>query len=319
MSDVSIQKNILNDSVRHFLLKLNANDCLSGNPQPRTSSDWEGTYFQSTNPRAIRHGEMLPPDQRKPPDSGDNLLIWINMETGGTGLTAVARVSSCEKEGARLRISVKNVSLLRKPRIDGAMLRPGDKTRRPDDVLEDIKWDRRSKLRFLSPSDWEAIILRAAPKSIPDRSSKASSSIAAISAQTAKLQEERERLWHLIERRQNQGPFREGLILREKGRCAITGCSVLDVLEAAHLIPFATGEPERDAPENGILLRADIHTLFDRGLMAIDPDTRELWISDRLADDAYRSLHTPGRVIETGAGQENLRSHFNWSRKESGL
>jgi predicted restriction endonuclease len=90
----------------------------------------------------------------------------------------------------------------------------------------------------------------------------------------------------------------------------------LDVLEAAHLIPFATGEPKRDTLENGILLRADIHTLFDRGLMAIDPDTRELWMSDKLVDDAYRSLGAPGRIIETKANQENLRYHFDWARKQ---
>jgi putative restriction endonuclease len=120
----------------------------------------------------------------------------------------------------------------------------------------------------------------------------------------------RERTWQLIEQRQNQGPFREGLIKRDNGRCAITGSRVLQVLEAAHLIPFASGKSNRDALENGILLRADIHTLFDRGLMAIDPDTHELWISDELASSGYKSLRVAGRRIKTGAGREHLRYHF---------
>jgi HNH endonuclease len=316
MSDISIQSSVPNESARHFLLKINADDCLSGRPQPRASSDWEGTSFQSTKARASKRGEKLPPEQRRPPERGDKLLIWVNKGNGGTGLTAIAQVSLRENQGTGLRIRVENVSLLIEPRIDDADLRPGDKVRQRDDALEDIKRTRTSKLRFLSASDWEELITRAQSKSAPNRSPEASSSIVITSDQTAKLEDERERTWQLIERRQNQGPFREALITREEGRCAVTGCRVLAVLEAAHLIPFAGGNPKRDSLENGLLLRADIHTLFDRGLMAVDPDTRELWISDKLADDAYRSLRAPDRIIKTGASSKNLRCHFEWAQKQ---
>jgi len=53
-------------------------------------------------------------------------------------------------------------------------------------------------------------------------------------------------------------------------RCAITGCTIDHVLEAAHISPYL-GEHTNHVT-NGLLLRADIHTLFDRGLIKVDSD-----------------------------------------------
>ncbi|WP_336979879.1 HNH endonuclease signature motif containing protein [Altererythrobacter fulvus] len=55
-----------------------------------------------------------------------------------------------------------------------------------------------------------------------------------------------------------------------EGRCAISGCDVREVLEAAHIMPYL-GEETNDV-RNGLLLRADLHTLFDLGLLKIGPD-----------------------------------------------
>ncbi len=92
------------------------------------------------------------------------------------------------------------------------------------------------------------------------------------------------------------------------GRCAVTRCRTAEVLEAAHLIPYASNDPERDKIENGILLRADIHTLLDRHLVAINPDTMSLWVSSRLHETAYAGLN--GKKIRTGAGLERLRHQY---------
>ena len=51
-----------------------------------------------------------------------------------------------------------------------------------------------------------------------------------------------------------------------EGKCAVTGCDVPDVLQAAHIFPYMG--PETNHPSNG-LLRADIHTLFDLGLIEL--------------------------------------------------
>ncbi|MEV4473927.1 HNH endonuclease signature motif containing protein [Nonomuraea sp. NPDC049504] len=52
-------------------------------------------------------------------------------------------------------------------------------------------------------------------------------------------------------------------------RCAISGDRIRPVLQAAHIRPVAVGGEHR--LDNGLLLRSDVHTLFDRGYLAVDP------------------------------------------------
>jgi len=62
-------------------------------------------------------------------------------------------------------------------------------------------------------------------------------------------------------------------------RCAVTGEKTLPVLEAAHIKPYASDGPHRVS--NGILLRSDLHKLFDLGYVTVTPDLR-LEVSPRL-------------------------------------
>ena len=80
----------------------------------------------------------------------------------------------------------------------------------------------------------------------------------------------RKRVLREIVQRQGQPRFRTRLIGAYGGRCAVTKCSVLHVLEAAHISPYR-GE-QTNPVTNGILLRSDIHTLFDLNLLGINPD-----------------------------------------------
>lgn len=91
-----------------------------------------------------------------------------------------------------------------------------------------------------------------------------------------------------IARRQGQPAFRARLLAAYGGRCAVTGCDVPDALEAAHLRPYRG--PASNAVTNGILLRADLHTLLDKQLIAIRPDSRSLELSHELQGTAYSSL-----------------------------
>lgn len=68
--------------------------------------------------------------------------------------------------------------------------------------------------------------------------------------------------------RMGQSRFKFALLSAYDGKCAVTGCAVQSLLEAAHILPFA--ETMDNDVTNGILLRCDIHTLFDRGLLHID-------------------------------------------------
>jgi hypothetical protein len=80
----------------------------------------------------------------------------------------------------------------------------------------------------------------------------------------------REREWISRLSRPTQAEFRSKLI-DLYGRCALTGCTTLAALEAAHVKPVA-GQGA-DHVSNGILLRADLHKLFDANLLSIEPST----------------------------------------------
>lgn len=69
--------------------------------------------------------------------------------------------------------------------------------------------------------------------------------------------------------RPEQAKFRNELQLLY-GECVISGCQVMPALDAAHIAPVAKkGEFH---PTNGVLLRADLHRLFDANLIGIKPD-----------------------------------------------
>lgn len=86
------------------------------------------------------------------------------------------------------------------------------------------------------------------------------------------IQDNRNKREQLVTLREGQAAFRSALMKAYDGRCAITGCSVREALEAAHIIRFLGADANHIT--NGLLLRADIHTLFDRGLLKIDRDYR---------------------------------------------
>ncbi|WP_328822337.1 HNH endonuclease [Micromonospora rubida] len=72
----------------------------------------------------------------------------------------------------------------------------------------------------------------------------------------------------------------KAVVLNAYGRrCAITGDRIQPVLQAAHVKPLPAGGEHRI--DNGMLLRSDVHTLYDQGYLAVDPKHR-LLVSPRL-------------------------------------
>lgn len=125
----------------------------------------------------------------------------------------------------------------------------------------------------------------------------------------------RERQIAEVVRRRGQSKFRAGLLAAYKGKCAITSCDASEALEAAHISPYR-GAPS-DHPQNGILLRADLHSLFDLGLLAIDPLTLEVKLAAALLATSYVDLN--GRIISTpddpnlAPSAEALTRHLEWA------
>lgn len=97
-----------------------------------------------------------------------------------------------------------------------------------------------------------------------------------------------------IRTRTGQQAFRDEVLQHFGKRCAITGCRTVSVLEAAHIVPVAVGGTHDVV--NALLLRADIHRLFDDGLLTIDPKTFEVSIASSVRDRQYTRLR--GNVVE---------------------
>jgi putative restriction endonuclease len=97
----------------------------------------------------------------------------------------------------------------------------------------------------------------------------------------------------LIMPRLGQGAFRVAVTEAYGRRCALTEGKVLPALDAAHIVPY--GEGGAHTKSNGILLRKDIHSVFDAGYATIDPDYRFVVSSKVRAvfnnGEEYRRLH----------------------------
>lgn len=101
-------------------------------------------------------------------------------------------------------------------------------------------------------------------------------------------EDERRRQLRAIVMRQGQGRFREGLMRSYGRRCAITACNAVEALDAAHIKSY-TG-PKSNQLSNGLLLRSDIHVLFDLDLIAISPVTLRVVLADSLKTTSYAEL-----------------------------
>jgi len=113
------------------------------------------------------------------------------------------------------------------------------------------------------------------------------------SAPIASDHDARVRVLYAIALREGQSGFKAALLAAYDNRCAVTGCAVKEILEAAHIRPFRGDHTNRT--DNGLLLRADIHTLFDRGLLWVDEANR-VQIDERLAGSEYGALR--GKLLQ---------------------
>lgn len=127
-----------------------------------------------------------------------------------------------------------------------------------------------------------------------------------------------ERVMREILTRRGQPAFRAALISAYNGRCAISGCADVEVLEAAHILSHS--ESQNYGTSNGLLLRADLHTLFDLQLISIDPSTAKVVVSSRLGT-TYKLLG--GCMIYLPSdpacipNHQSLKQHFAlWQARE---
>jgi hypothetical protein len=93
--------------------------------------------------------------------------------------------------------------------------------------------------------------------------------------------------------RRGQQAFREKLLSAWNRRCVVTESRVVELLEAAHIVPHSEETDYRTS--NGLLLRADIHTLYDLNLLSIDGFMR-VHLAEPLRSTEYRQYD--GKKVE---------------------
>lgn len=104
-------------------------------------------------------------------------------------------------------------------------------------------------------------------------------------------EDQRKSVERQIKQRRGQKKFRDAL-LKKNPVCAVTGCALIDILEAAHIDAYRNDSHNHIS--NGLLLRSDIHTLFDLNLFAINPETKNIHFSDKALSENYDSYEGQG-------------------------
>lgn len=129
------------------------------------------------------------------------------------------------------------------------------------------------------------------------------------------IEDGREKVLTAVVRRQGQATFRRSLMRAYGGRCAVTGCAVEPLLEAAHIRPYFG--PETNHVTNGLLLRADMHTLFDLGLICIGEDMRII-VAKRLTGTDYDQLSGQLLILPEMTADRPNGPAIQWHRETVG-
>jgi predicted restriction endonuclease len=187
-----------------------------------------------------------------------------------------------------------------------------EESRKADDA---VKRERANKRREEDTDDEDELVLESETRGL--LTTAAQQLVDAGVFNPNGIADARERVFSSISRRQGQPAFRRHLLVAYHGRCAFTGCNVEEVLDAAHIVPYRG--PDTNHPTNGLLLRTDIHTLFDLNLVSVDVATMTILVSPKLAGTNYdqyrrRQISLPD-CRESWPSREALDQH----RRNSGL
>ncbi|MDE8741159.1 HNH endonuclease [Pectobacterium polaris] len=113
--------------------------------------------------------------------------------------------------------------------------------------------------------------------------------------------------------RRGQARLKRKLLEVYDATCCVTGTDILEILEAAHIVSHAkTGV---NNSENALLLRADIHILFDRNLLKIAPKNLKIFLDNSLKDTEYWGLN--GKLLRKRNDGKNPSFEYLKNRWES--
>lgn len=119
--------------------------------------------------------------------------------------------------------------------------------------------------------------------------------------------------------RPGQLRFRRQLLSAYGALCCMTGCTIESTLEAAHIMPYLG--TDYDHRENGLLMRADIHRLFDNLLIGVEPQTLRIVLAPLLKSESQYSV-LAGHRLQLSSGSikpspKALEDHWRRFKEES--
>jgi hypothetical protein len=123
------------------------------------------------------------------------------------------------------------------------------------------------------------------------------------------IEDTRQAIFAAIKIRQGQGKFRRELLKAYDSKCAITGFNVIAALEAAHIVPYRGRHTNKVS--NGLILRADLHTLFDLNLIAINTSMRVL-LSPSLYGTCYEKFARTKIDLPRDTNKQPSREALAW-------
>ena len=300
--------------MNRFFLKVNGElHCPDRIARPESAVDWEGGAVQipGDGPRRIGSGERAPAVA-----VGDEVWIWTHEDEGygrGWGLTARATAAGMSVSGEFIEVALRGVQLLDRP--FGFRDFAGDPT--GSRLLDQVDRNRAHNAYLIEDEDYPDFIAVVKERSVPLSEDVQDEYVQGWDRALAKykdtlLKDLESRRTATLKARPLQGAFRDALFDAYSGSCVVSGCRVPEALEAAHIMPH-NGDPIWDQVENGLLLRRDLHALFDAFLWSVDPKSGSLHVSARLNSTGYAKL--AGRKVRHKAATELLGCHFLQFRK----
>lgn len=264
----------------------------------------------------VGYGEIeddAPPFTRTPRKCFSRRLFWLKKEDvlydTKQGYKTVKKLASCPSEAIDPLSVVKNYK--------GKLI---DRCKGIENYNQSL-YEEKPIQSTLAINPIENIILEPSEEILNKLSSGYPPEIDEITTAQEKLEEEefftpktikeaKERITISIARRQGQSKFRQTLLEIYNNRCAITGCDAQPALEAAHIIPYI--ETENNHPSNGLLLRGDLHTLFDLYLITINPETMQINLAPELHHTSYGELHRKPLELPKNQSYWPKKGYLQW-------
>jgi len=301
--------------MNRYFLKVNGElHCPGGICRPDHAAQWEGgeVLLPPSGPVLPRSGKRQPAPAIQP---GDELWVWTHEDDNygrGWGLTAKGTAGPSRINGDHLAVQLLHVERLPRPFGFRDLLTTDNGKKTGSRLLDHVHAYRQLESYLIEDADYDefrrVVDERSTP--LPDAVRFAYASgweREILTHKQSLLDGLQNRRLAMQKARDGQQAFRADLMRLYRGQCVLTRCAVPEALEAAHIMPH-TGDPLWDSPENGLLLRRDLHSLFDAMLWSINPKDNTVHVAERLKATLYGKLH--GRTVMHQAAPALLNVHF---------